>query len=111
MFLAGKSSAIASMLFLAGAAGALAHDALPTAAQPQGWTYPFACCSGYDCRMVPTRQVSERPEGYVIATTGEIVGYADKRVRNSPDGDFHWCSVAGKNDGKTICLFVPPRAF
>jgi hypothetical protein len=29
-----------------------AHDALPTAARPQGWSYPFSCCSGYDCREV-----------------------------------------------------------
>lgn len=100
-----------------------AHDALPTAAQPQGWKYPFSCCSGYDCRPVkattgaplklfnnlPT--VAETPEGYKISTTGEIVGYGDSRLKNSPDQDFHWCSVAGASDGRTICLFVPPRSF
>lgn len=78
---------------------------------PSGWQYPYACCSGYDCREVPARAISERPEGYVINTTGEVVAYTDKRVRNSPDGVYHWCSVAGKNDGRTICLFVPPKAF
>ncbi len=35
----------------------------------------------------------------------------DRKVRQSPDGQFHWCSFAGKADGKTICLFVPPRAY
>jgi len=90
---------------------ALAHDALPTAAQPNGWSYPFSCCSGYDCRAVSEKAISERPEGYVIKGTGEVVAYSDTRVKNSPDGEFHWCSVAGANDGRTICLFVPPRGF
>ncbi|MVA98865.1 hypothetical protein GN330_16580 [Nitratireductor sp. CAU 1489] len=85
-----------------------AHDALPTAAQPNGWKYPFACCSNFDCRAVDA--VKERPEGYVVPS-GEIVPMTDKRVRHSPDGLFHWCTVAGKDDGKTICLFVPPRSF
>jgi hypothetical protein len=84
---------------------AQAHDA------PSGWKYPFSCCSGQDCRPVTTRTISERPEGYVIATTGELIGYGDKRVRSSPDGEYHWCSVAGTDDGETICLFVPSRMF
>lgn len=89
--------------------GARAHEALPTAAAPQGWSYPFSCCSGYDCREVPETSISERPEGYVISGTGEVLAYSDSRIKNSPDGRFHWCSVAGANDGKTICLFAPPR--
>jgi hypothetical protein len=87
------------------AAPTLAHDA------PQGWSYPFSCCSGYDCRAVSQTSISERPEGYVIKGTGEVVGYSDARIKNSPDGEYHWCSVAGANDGKTICLFVPPSSF
>ena len=82
-----------------------------TAAKPQGWSYPFSCCSGYDCRAVSQTSISERPEGYVIKGTGEVVGYSDARIKNSPDGEYHWCSVAGANDGKTICLFVPPSSF
>ncbi|QPC93303.1 hypothetical protein [Mesorhizobium sp. INR15] len=90
---------------------ACAHDAKPTAAMPQGWTYPFSCCSGYDCREVSQTSISERPDGYVIKGTGEVVAYSDKRIKNSPDGEYHWCSVAGSNDGKTICLFVPPSSY
>jgi hypothetical protein len=90
---------------------AQAHEAMPTAAQPNGWRYPFSCCSGYDCRAVPEAAISERPEGYVIVGTGEVLPYRDARLKDSPDGEFHWCSVAGANDGRTICLFVPPRAF
>lgn len=90
---------------------ASAHDAVPTAAKPQGWSYPFSCCSGYDCREVAEGAVLERPEGYVINGTGEVVGYRDARLRNSPDGRVHWCSEGGRDDSKTICLFVPPRGY
>ncbi|WP_425299309.1 hypothetical protein [Pseudaminobacter soli (ex Zhang et al. 2022)] len=93
------------------ATSAVAHDALPTAAQPNGWKYPFSCCAGFDCRAVPQTAVRERPEGYVIQRTGEVLGYRDARLRDSPDGEFHWCSVAGSDSGRTVCLFVPPRSF
>ena len=104
-------------LFVIGAtavltAPAFAHDAKPTAAKPQGWNYPFACCANYDCRATHTGEVLEKPEGYVIAGTGEVVPMSDKRVKDSPDGDFHWCAhQAGLDAGKTICLFVPPRSY
>lgn len=29
----------------------------------------------------------------------------------TPAGPQGWCSVAGASDGRTICLFVPPRGF
>ena len=93
-------------------ASAMAHDAKPTAAKPQGWSYPFACCANYDCRTTHTGEVLEKPEGYVIAGTGEVVPMSDKRVKDSPDGEFHWCAhQAGLDAGKTICLFVPPRSY
>jgi hypothetical protein len=104
-------------LFTAGAiavltAPAFAHDAKPTATLPQGWSYPFACCANYDCREVSQTSISERPEGYVIKDTGEVVAYRDKRVKDSPDGEFHWCAhQAGLDAGKTICLFVPPSSY
>jgi hypothetical protein len=63
--------------------------------------------SGYDCREVPKQAISERPQGYVIEGTGEVVTYQDARIHESPDGQYHWCSVAGADDSKTICLFVP----
>ena len=103
--------AVYGALAVASAGMAGAHDALPTAAKPQGWSYPFSCCSGYDCREVNASVIGERPYGYVIAATGEVLSYSDSRVKNSPDGEYHWCSVAGKNDGRTICLFVPPKSF
>jgi len=91
---------------------ARAHDAIPTAAQPNGWTYPYSCCSGIDCREAKPAEITERPEGFVVGSTGEVVPYGDKRVRNSPDGRFHWCAhQSGVEAGQTICLFVPPRGF
>ena len=101
----------ASLLLLPTSLPVVAHDAIPTAAMPQGWSYPFSCCSGIDCREVSSKAISEKPDGYVIAGTGELVSYSDKRVKESPDGEFHWCSIDGKADTKTICLFVPPRAY
>lgn len=89
---------------------ARAHDAPATPARPEGWSYPFACCSNYDCRPVAETDVQERPEGYVVPS-GEVIPMTDKRIRHSPDGYYHWCTVAGKADGRTLCLFVPPRAF
>jgi hypothetical protein len=91
---------------------AFAHDAAPTPAKPLGWSYPFACCASYDCRAARTGEVLERPEGYVIAGTGEVVPMTDGRVKDSPDGQFHWCAhQSGLDAGHTICLFVPPRSF
>ncbi|TGQ64520.1 hypothetical protein EN829_027750 [Mesorhizobium sp. M00.F.Ca.ET.186.01.1.1] len=102
--------AFVAMTLLTGPA--LAHDAKPTAALPQGWSYPFACCANYDCRTTHSGEVLEKPEGYVIAGTGEVVPMTDRRVKDSPDGEFHWCAhQAGLDAGKTICLFVPPRSY
>lgn len=79
---------------------------------PTGWTYPWACCSNLDCQEVDAKAISEKPQGYVIHSTGEVVAYGDKRVKNSPDGEYHWCAhQAGIDAGHTICLFVPPKGF
>lgn len=82
-----------------------AHDA------PSGWTYPLSCCSDHDCREVPDAAVRAGPGGYVIVGTGEVIGYGDRRVKPSPDGRYHWCSHGGRDDSRTICLFVPPMGF
>lgn len=110
------NSLIAAMVGLAiGAAtigSSYAHDA------PSGWTYPLACCSDYDCREVGDAytpdakiRVFETAEGYRISSTDETIPYGSRKIRSSPDGMFHWCSVRGKDDSGTICLFVPPRAY
>lgn len=102
---------------------AFPHDAIPTAAKPLGWSYPYSCCSDYDCRRVGDNAplpeaakgdgvfVTETVEGYVINTTKEVIPHSDGRIKESPDGYFHWCSSGGAVTGRTLCLFVPPRAF
>lgn len=83
-----------------------AHDA------PKGWSYPWACCANQDCQELASNNISERPDGYMIARTGEVIPYMDKRVKDSPDGEYHWCAHPGGLDaGRTICLFVPPKGF
>lgn len=82
---------------------AFAHDA------PAGWSYPFACCSGLDCRQVDEKAVLEHDGGYTIRATGEFIHSTDHRIKPSPDGLYHWCSVGGADDSGTICLFVPGK--
>jgi hypothetical protein len=78
-----------------------AHDA------PMGWRYDVACCSSFDCRPVERDAIIESPDGYVIRATGEVIPYSSRKVRHSQDSDFHWCSVGGKPDSRTLCLYVP----
>lgn len=109
MFFSGTAPGSA-VLAVAGVAAiadlpALAHDA------PRGWSYPISCCSSFDCREVSPAAIRERPGGYVIGLTGEVLAFSDKRLKNSPDGEYHWCSVAGADDGRTVCLFVPPQSY
>lgn len=93
------------------------HKAMPTAAQPEGWNYSIACCSGTDCRAVNSPRsgsrvtIAETPQGYRISTTGETIAYNDRRIKESPDGEFHWCSVGGSDDSRTLCLYAPPRSY
>jgi len=81
---------------------AKAHDA------PMGWAYSTACCSGVDCREVDDLAIHEGPEGYTVPS-GEVIAYGSPKVKDSPDGRFHWCSYQGSETGKTICLYVPGR--
>ena len=82
-----------------------AHDA------PSGWQYPANCCHNMDCRPISADWVHEGTNGYTIAGSPETVPYGDPRVKNSPDGKFHWCTPNGRDGGRTICLYVPPRLY
>jgi hypothetical protein len=64
-----------------------------------------------DCSQVRDQAVLEGPRGYVITLTGELITPRDTRIKNSPDGLFHQCTVAGEPAGRTVCLFVPPRSY
>lgn len=76
---------------------------------PNGWSYPMNCCSGLDCRQVASTSIGENTVGYIILKTGEVIPYhGDPRLKSSPDGEYHWCSVRGEETTGTVCLFVPP---
>lgn len=80
-----------------------AHEA------PSGWIYPMMCCGNQDCRRVADHMIGEKPTGYLVRFNNEMIGYRDKRIKQSPDGEYHWCSHSGNDLTSTICLFVPPK--
>ncbi len=83
---------------------AQAHDA------PTGWSYDAICCHNRDCRPISSASVKEDSRGFTLPT-GETLAYKDTRIRESKDEQFHWCSVNGRDDGRTLCLYVPLRGF
>lgn len=100
---------IAAVLLWMFCTEARAHDALPTASQPLGWTYDYSCCSLADCREVKDSAVKEDSKGFTIVATGELIPHGDKRIKRSKDEFWHWCSVAGLPDSRSLCLYVPDR--
>lgn len=86
---------------------AVAHDAPPSAAMPKGWTFASRCCGNGDCYPVQTDAIRERPDGYHILSTGEVIPYQSTKVLPSPDGLPYRCSTAGSVQGVTYCIYVP----
>lgn len=103
---------LALLFLIAGGMTARSHEASTVAGQPLGWNYPLSCCSLKDCRPARSDEVRETSQGYRLSSTGEVVGYLDKRVKDSPSGDFHVCQQGGDFDnGRVLCLFRPSRGF
>lgn len=99
------------MMFIVGLVMLLIADASAHIA-PLGWSYPTSCCSGFDCREETDAAVRELPEGFRVMSTGEMISYTDRRVRESPDGRWHLCwSGARFDEGRILCIFAPPRGF
>jgi len=96
---------IAALMLAASTLSVYAHEA------PTGWSYPSQCCSGIDCRAVPDSAIGTNKLGYLIRKTGELINFRDPRLKESPDGVYHWCSVMGSENTPTICLFVPPLGY
>jgi len=80
----------------------------PRLARGHDW-YPAYCCSGQDCYEIGPEDVEFVGQGYFIKATGEY--YPREAVPESPDGKFHRCSVQGKREARTLCLFAPTPAF
>lgn len=83
---------------------------LPSIATAHDW-YPWECCSDNDCRVVAPETVRQTPAGFALQQNGETLPYTDKRVRVSPDGQYHLCTAGGFDTGRTLCLFTPSQSF
>lgn len=106
------SLAMAGALLFATHGKVWPHDALPTAAQPLGWAYGWDCCSLTDCAQMPHGEIQETPQGYLVRSTGEVIAYGDKRLRQSKDEFFHRCAKNGDFKSETsLCLYTPDRGF
>lgn len=89
---------LAAALLAASVGGAQAHD----------W-YPYECCSDQDCRELPAGWPKATATGWQVPS-GDVIPWNDTRLRKTPpdqDG-AHWCTERGAEDGRTLCLFVPP---
>jgi hypothetical protein len=92
----------------------LAAAALALFAQPalsHDW-YPNQCCSGGDCYAISTSEVVALPDGsWEVKETGEIFAGpnadATRKVKFSPDGQYHRCSFNHDRKATSICLFIP----
>lgn len=108
----GMMAALAFLALIVMAAQAGAHEATSASGQPMGWSYPANCCSLRDCRPAKDSEVRETRTGYLLTSTGEMVSYGDKRIKDAPDGLFHVCQQGGNFDsGRILCLFIPPRSY
>lgn len=99
--------ALAGGMILAAAALLIAW--MIETAQGHDW-YPPDCCSGCDCRPVAAEDVRVTAGGWLVVSTGEVIGFHDGKLRPSRDGGFHRCSPAYCKPGaadRTICLFAP----
>jgi hypothetical protein len=71
--------------------------------------YDRDCCSDTDCAPIDDTYIAETNTGYVVPS-GELIKYADTRIKQSLDGGWHWCHAVPVNNWiKTYCLYVPPR--
>lgn len=72
--------------------------------------YPVVCCSDEDCFEVGPADVTATAEGWRIESSGEIVPFDDRRVRQTPPEagqTFHVCHLGADITARALCLFVP----
>lgn len=93
------------------AASVLAFFAVtaPEPAKAHDW-FPYSCCSGFDCRIIPADHVKTTAKGFLIPGNPEIVPYNSPKIRQTPpegEGAFALCTKGGTVDGEVICLYIP----
>lgn len=76
---------------------------------PMGWSYGLECCSLRDCRQASPDEIRVTPTGYQLVTTGEVVEFTSRRIKQSQDQFYHVCQQGGNFDsGRILCIYVPP---
>lgn len=78
---------------------------------PMGWSYGWECCSSMDCREISHDAIEETETGYLVKSSGELIPYGDKRIKQSKDEFYHLCTRLGGDDTPVICLYQPMRGF
>ena len=71
--------------------------------------YDLDCCHDRDCAPVADGAVVEDAAGFLVVATGQRVDRGSPKVRLSPDGRWHLCTLGGVPDGAILCLYVPGR--
>lgn len=88
-------------------------------ASAHSW-YEKQCCQDEHCEPMADGAVRETSRGFKVPS-GELLPYADGRVRQSHDMRYHWCHEQKATVNRhrevqpgpdsTICLYVPPKSF
>ncbi len=103
---------IGALVLVLSSAPAFAHIATPTAGQPFGWLYDATCCSTKDCKELAPGEIKSIQGGWRVESTGEVIPYADRRIKQSKDDRFHRCAAKGDFTLKTsLCLYIPEMSF
>lgn len=80
-----------------------------TPANAHSW-YDGDCCSDRDCRPISASEVRELAWDRVLdLVSGQEVRGA--QIRQSKDGDWHICNVAGDRKARPLCVYRPVPAF
>ena len=96
---------------------------MPSASAHDDW-YEERCCEDEHCEPMADGTVRETSKGFKVPS-GELLPYADSRVRQSHDMRYHWCHAPKTTSANrfhdqhqlpsgpdaTICLYVPPKSF
>lgn len=71
--------------------------------------YDPECCRDRDCAPLADGAVVEDAAGFLIVATGRRIDRDSPKVRLSPDGRWHLCTLGGEPGGTVLCLYVPGR--
>ena len=96
---------LATLFVLLGGSLAAAHDSWISRNRLTDPTSGEWCCNHVDCAEVPAGGLAEKPGGYEVAETGEVIPY-QRIIWKSQDGGWWRCRNVRTN--ATRCLIGPP---